>query len=268
MKYHPTSTGVSKHWHIVQFGGGAASFAVAAHVVEKYGEENTILLFCDTLIEDEDLYRFTFETVKILGCYFYYCKDGRDPWQVFEDVRYMGNTRTAHCSQILKKELARIIIDQDFGPENCTLYFGFDWKESHRHDKAVNNWLPYNVVSPLCAPPFLSRQQVFNVLDDYGIEPPELYGLGFTHNNCGGFCVRAGQAHFANLLKTKPKLYAYHEGKQEALFKLIPTTKPFLRMTINKVLTYLSLKQFRKHIQCGSSFDKLDFGGCGCFSDD
>jgi len=34
-----------------------------------------------------------------------------------------------------------------------------------------------------------------------GIALPRLYGLGFSHNNCGGFCIKAGQANFKLLLE-------------------------------------------------------------------
>ncbi len=50
-----------------------------------------------------------------------------------------------------------------------------------------------------------------------GIAPPRLYAMGFPHNNCGGFCVKAGQAHFALLLRTMPERYAYHEAKENEL---------------------------------------------------
>jgi hypothetical protein len=53
--------------HIIQFSGGICSFFAAKRVVKKYGKENVILLFCDTLIEDEDLYRFIEDTKNIWG---------------------------------------------------------------------------------------------------------------------------------------------------------------------------------------------------------
>jgi hypothetical protein len=44
------------------------SFAEAKSCVDKYGKENVLLLFSDTLMEDEDLYRFLMETVAFLDC--------------------------------------------------------------------------------------------------------------------------------------------------------------------------------------------------------
>ena len=44
--------------HLVMFSGGAGSWAAAKRVAERHGTENLYLIFADTLIEDEDLYRF------------------------------------------------------------------------------------------------------------------------------------------------------------------------------------------------------------------
>ena len=35
--------------HVIQFSGGICSFFAAKRVVEKYGKENVILLFCDKI---------------------------------------------------------------------------------------------------------------------------------------------------------------------------------------------------------------------------
>lgn len=42
--------------HVVNFSFGESSWATGKLVVERYGAENTVLLFADTLIEDEDTY--------------------------------------------------------------------------------------------------------------------------------------------------------------------------------------------------------------------
>ena len=52
--------------HIVSFSGGMGSFAEAKSCVDKYGKENVTLLFADTLMEDEDLYRFKDDCVAFL----------------------------------------------------------------------------------------------------------------------------------------------------------------------------------------------------------
>ena len=48
--------------HIIFFSGGLGSWATAKRVIDRYGSENVLCLFTDTLIEDADLYRFLLET--------------------------------------------------------------------------------------------------------------------------------------------------------------------------------------------------------------
>ena len=69
--------------HIVMFSGGLGSFAAAKRVVDKRGPDAVLLLFADTLMEDEDLYRFMQEGAEYLGARLLILKEGRDPWRVF-----------------------------------------------------------------------------------------------------------------------------------------------------------------------------------------
>ena len=47
-----------------------------------------------------------------------------------------------------------------------------------------------------------------------GLQLPRLYSMGFAHNNCGGFRIKAGRASFANLLRRMPERYARHEQQE------------------------------------------------------
>ena len=51
--------------------------------------------------------------------------------------------------------------------------------------------------------------------------------------------------------------------------KIGPTAKPFLRQVVDSETKYLTLADFRKHIQAGSlELPMFDEPGCGCFTDD
>ena len=130
----------------------------------------------------------------------------------------------------------------------------------------VQNWAPYKVEAPMLSAPYLSKKDMINMLIAEGIQPPRLYGMGFAHNNCGGFCIKSGQAQFAQLLKTFPERYAYHEQKEreirEKLNKNISVLKH--RSGPNKGKPW-TLEDFRKNLECKGSFDKAEWGGCGCF---
>lgn len=292
--------------HIVFYSGGIGSWATAKRVIEKHGKENTILLFTDTLIEDHDLYRFIDETVKEMGVQYVRLEDGRTPWEVFKDVKYLGNSRLAQCSHILKQKTAEMWVEEHFKPdtpkfikekdtkkkkiifwedhekiaelqkewedderETCTLYLGIDWTEEHRTASPRFNWFPYDVDFPMCEEPFLVKDELLTELERLGIERPRLYKMGFSHNNCGGFCVRAGQGHFANLYKQMPDLYKFHEQKEQEMREFLGKDVSILRRMKNRVRYNLTLKQLREEIESDNTeqIDMFDIGGCGCFVD-
>jgi hypothetical protein len=101
----------------------------------------------------------------------------------------------------------------------------------------------------------------------YGIAPPRLYSFGLGHNNCGGFCPKAGAGHYAKLLAGDRDQYLEHENKEQAVYDAVPNAKPFLREVVNGQLTYKTLREFRLSIEDGKQLtldELLDFGGCGC----
>ena len=256
--------------HIVFYSGGIGSWATAKRVVEKHGKENTILLFTDTKMEDADLYRFIKETVEEIGAEYVQLEDGRTPWEVFNDVRFLGNSRIAPCSHYLKQKPANDWVKSNFKPDECVLYLGIDWTEEHRTKAPIKNYAPYEIRFPMCEEPFLTKDDMLAELNKLGIETPNLYKRGYSHNNCSGFCVRAGQGHFAHLLKDNPDLYKHHEAKEQEIREYLGKDVSILRRTKKGVRYNLTLKELREEIE-GNQTDSIDFndiGGCGCFVTD
>ena len=103
------------------------------------------------------------------------------------------------------------------------------------------------------------------MLVDEGIKPPRLYELGFPHNNCGGGCIKAGQAHFRHLLTVLPEVYAKWEAEEEKMRQFLGRDVTILTYREGGEKKRLSLKQLRerKEEQC----DLFDWGGCGCFAE-
>lgn len=236
--------------YLVQFSGGVGSFAAAYICVEKYGLENVGLLFCDTKTEDEDLYRFVNDCLDYFnGIDFVSIEDGRNVWQVFSDVRFIGNSRRDPCSKLLKRDLARKYIES-----NCqgqTLVFGIDWMESHRVSSIQNNWYPFRCLFPLCEDKNYDKNKFMTFMEsELGIKRPRLYSMGFSHNNCGGFCVKAGKASFLNLLDKMPDRYMYHENKEIEVQKEIG--KPYTILRERKIFNDITEAKnyFDSHDNC------------------
>lgn len=86
--------------YVVNFSAGLCSWLAARRVAEQFGVENVVLVFADTDYEDLDAYRFLVQAAADVGAPLYPIRDGRNPWQVFHDVRFLGNTRIDPCSKL------------------------------------------------------------------------------------------------------------------------------------------------------------------------
>ena len=250
--------------HVVMFSGGAASYCAAKRVLASQERDQVTLLFTDTMMEDPDLYRFLDDAERRLNHTITRISDGRTPWELFHEQGMIGNTRADLCSRILKRELA-----DRWVKENCTdpvLYFGFDFTEPNRLE-GVRRAKPWaRCEAPLMSAPLLWKDQMFAELEADGITVPRLYSMGFTHNNCGGFCIKAGHAHFARLLHQMPDTFAHHEGQEDLFRKNTGKDVSILRDRTGGNTSPLTMGRFREMIQSGWSFDTDDEGGCNCFA--
>ncbi|MEV5129220.1 hypothetical protein AB0K87_01655 [Streptomyces sp. NPDC053705] len=256
---------------VVMWSGGITSWATARHVVAEHGTASTTLLFADTLIEDEDLYAFNAQAAAQLGLPITRVADGRDPWQVFEDKRWLGNTRIAQCSHALKQEPCRDWLTENTDPASTTLYVGIDWTETHRLPAIVKGWAPWTVKAPLTEPPYQDKAQLLAEARAAGLPTPRLYRLGFAHNNCGGACVKGGQAQWARLLNVFPERYARAEAAEVKMRDLLGKDVSILRDRTGGDTKPLTLATLRQRIEQQPDqlglFDQYDEGGCGCFTE-
>ena len=203
--------------HVVQFSGGIGSWAAAQRVAAEHGTDNLVLLFADTRVEDDDLYRFLDDAAAQLGVPVKRVADGRTPFQVFTDQRFLGNSRLAPCSHFLKVRPCRRWLTEHTDPDDTVLYVGLDASEPLRAPAITRGWAPWRVRYPMTEPPYLSKDDMLAWCARLGVTPPRLYELGFTHNNCGGVCVRAGQRHWIHLLHVFPDRFAAAEAQEQQL---------------------------------------------------
>jgi len=287
------------------FSGGIGSWAAAQRAGQRHPGQTVLALFADTLIEDEDLYRFVVEaTASVAGVQagdladvalrlpglrqmdarkaalaslatqameripgLVWISDGRTPWDVFRETRFVGNSRVDKCSQFLKRELLDAWRDANLDPADTTVYVGIDWTEAHRFERLrLRFGASWHVEAPMCEPPYVTKPDMLRDLSARGIRPPRLYALGFSHNNCGGFCIKAGHAHFANLLRTMPDRYAYHEEQEESMRVELGDVAILNDRSGGGPRRPVSLRAFRERVESGGSYDLFAFGGCGCFT--
>jgi hypothetical protein len=258
--------------HIVQWSGGITSWAAARIIAHRFGTENLVLLFADTMSEHPDLHRFNREAAAELGVPITRVCDGRTPIEANRDAKYLGNSQLAPCSKLLKQIPCRDWLTANSDPDTDILYVGIDAYEIDRVDGIRAGWAPWQVEFPLIEPPYYDKDHWIKEARTLGIEEPEMYKRGYPHNNCSGGCVRGGVAYWAHTLKTFPQVYAEHE-QAEARFRTDGGDRAtYLTEIRGGVKRPLPLLQLRRRVETAAVdapglFDPYDWGGCGCLTD-
>mgnify|MGYP001600107421 FL=1 len=248
----------------------------AKRVAARYGTQDMTLLFCDTLIEDADLYRFLHEAAANVGAPLVIIAEGRTPFEVYRDTRFLGNSRVAKCSGELKQKVADNWVRENFpDPTSLCRYIGIDWSESHRfegqHGKGFKNRmaaLGWKCEAPLCDAPYLTKADILSAMKAEGLRPPLMYEQGFSHNNCGGRCCKAGQGHWAQMLKMRPEDFAQSEREENQLREMLGDVSMLSDRAGDGVKKVLTLTMLRERIKAGEQPDTYEIGGCGCFTEE
>ena len=290
---------------ITLYSGGKGSFLTACLLKAKGFEQE--LYFNDTCYEHNSLYVFLDQTLAFFHekppCDVYKNIPSLSKWQerreflinagvqmtnyyehfVYESAgmslhetilkrKFMPNSRVDICSQILKREMSSKYVS-GFNPNNVMVAIGIGIWEEHRVERAKPHWLPYKIVSPFCDSGEFESEYKDAIFKLVNIPEPYLYTIGMAHNNCAGFCVKAGLKHYRQLLQSDRELYIIHENNEEELYRLSPNMRPFLKKTIKGVKYYITLKQFRENIELGKplvyvgeELNELDedYGACAC----
>ncbi|HEU5155363.1 MAG TPA: hypothetical protein VFU43_00045 [Streptosporangiaceae bacterium] len=204
---------------VVQWSGGIGSWAAAQRVAAAHGTRRMVLLFANVLVEHPDLYRFSRQAADQLGVPVTRVCDGRTPWQLFGEVRFLGNSRIAPCSHLLKQVPCRTWLEHVTAPDAAILYVGIGVFEEHRTTSIERGWAPWRVEFPMCHEPYLSHDDMLDWARDLGMRPPLLYEPPYSlqHNNCGGFCVRTGIRQWSRMLELDPAGYSQAELHEQRL---------------------------------------------------
>lgn len=253
--------------HIVFFSSGIGSWAAAKRVAAAHGTENLILLFADTGIEDADNYRFLHEAAANVGGQLVVVKSDRDAdvFANWRSRRAIPNNRMPFCSFDMKHKPCRQWLKENASPADI-FYVGIGWDEIHRLPKIEEGWKPNRVAAPLTEPPYLDKAQMISQAIAEGLQPPRLYSLGFPHANCGGGCVRAGQAHWRHLLKVLPEVFARWEAEELAMQQELGRSDiAILKRIVDGKAQPYPLRDLR--LEASAQLDLFDWGGCGCFSE-
>ncbi len=235
--------------HVISFSGGLSSALTVQRVLDKYGHKNTHIVFMDTLVEDEDNYRFMSECANKWGKQIIHLCEGRTPRQVAEDEKIIPNQKIAPCTFKLKiNPFRRWLKNKAF--EEVTIHIGYDVFEGHRCKPTRHNYESegWQVDFPLLWKPIEYRNYSQVVRDDWGIEPPRTYSMGFGHANCMvDGCFKMGIGDAIRLLINFPDRYEKWE-KWETMMRDHPTREKYaiFRDQTNGEVKPLTLKELRE----------------------
>lgn len=251
---------------LVSVSGGLTSIEAWRRCIEKHGKENTVPVFADvgTMIEngkvvsgeDEDLFRFLGEAEEFLGqkCHRIQHPKYKCIWDAFFGERFVTNGLIDTCSKFLKREILDKFAAQYPGAVRVV---GFSWLEMSR----MNDFRAYipNCWFPLAEPPLVTSEEIGQWWQERGIEPPRMYAQGFSHNNCGGLCFKAGLGQAYDVWKWTPWRYEYNERMQERFFAEVSPEGTFLRRKKKPI----SLKQLRLEFEGGYVPRTSQYQTCG-----
>lgn len=191
---------------------------------------------------------------------------GKHPWEIFEEERFIGNARVDPCSKILKRKLMDTWRANRFTPETCVVCVGILWDEAHRIDQLQTRAAPWQFIAPLVCKPWISKNECLEWARAEGLSTSESYDEGFSHDNCGGWCCKAGHGHYANLLEKRPKIYLQHERREKKTMVKLGSRWGILRDRRGGAAKPLTMEQFRiRHEQNDiTPEERHDLGGCAC----
>lgn len=266
--------------YVVNVSSGLASAEALERTIAKAGKDHTVAIFADVkgantsehAGEDADNYRFLADLEQYFDLPFVRIVEGRDIWQVMFDARAItipvGATRVARCSIDLKREPLDRWIEAHYTPDNAVLVVGLDWSEPHRIADFQAIKAPWRCWFPLDERPYIDKRNLVEKWQARGIAPPRLYEAGFSHANCGGFCVKAGINHFVRLYRwNRPRFY-YHADKEKLFRETINDKATILRLRRGGETRPITLYELAQMIDVGETFGRVidSDDGCGCFA--
>lgn len=174
---------------IVWFSCGAAS-AVAAKLTLLEGP--AIIAYCYIKEEHPDNMRFLKDCEKWFGQEILILENEKYSGscvEVYLQDKFLVGPYGARCTKVLKKE-----VRHNFSRSNDVHVFGFGADESHRIDRLIATEPSLQLLNIL-EDKDITHADCLALLQRQGIELPEMYKLGYEHNNCIG-CVKGGMGYW------------------------------------------------------------------------
>lgn len=188
--------------------------------------DEIIIAYCKVQEEHDDNDRFFKECeewfghpITVLMNEFY----GGSIYSVFEK-NYMRTPAGSPCTRALKKQ-----VREKFQRHGDTHVFGYTVEEEERANRFIDSNNEIETWWPLIDKN-ITKENCLAMVKNAGIELPEMYKLGYEHNNCGGSCVKGGMGYWNHTRIVFPavfdKMAKFERRKGYTVLKEPKTGKP------------------------------------------
>lgn len=197
---------------------------------------------------------------------FVWLADGRTPWEAWRDARFIGNSRTAHCSAWLKARVGDAWVAQH--APHAALEYGMYFDEAHRILKLEA--VKAQDIGRALHDSGLLHSDIAQVAARHGLSLPQQYADNFTHANCSGLCCRAGKEHWAQKFAQNREEALFMADVEAGLLADLPAARPMLKDRRGGDNKGIPLQAFFAELEADPLYardlDQLD-SGCGCMFD-
>ena len=171
------------------FSAGAASLFATYLTLKKHPD--AVVAYCDTGGEHSSNKTFIEAAAEWMGVEVTVLRSDKyiDHFDVFERRRFIVGRRGIPCTVELKKK-PREAFQQ---PDDIHV-FGFTVDERKRADRLKANMPELNMMFPLIDQQ-IDKRDCLAFLTRVGLPMPEMYRLGYPHNNCIG-CPKGGRGYW------------------------------------------------------------------------
>ncbi len=194
------------------FSCGAASAVASKLAIKKYNDVDVVRIELASEHSDND--RFAKDISNWLNRLIKSIrhKEYKSSWDVFNAKKYIQNQYGAPCTLILKKQ-----VREEYERNNRVdlQIFGYTFEEKHRAERLQENFPEIKFEFPLIDNQ-LSKADCLAIIQDTGIELPEMYKLGFNNNNCIG-CPKGGMGYWNKIRKEFPEQFERMEKLERTL---------------------------------------------------
>jgi hypothetical protein len=183
--------------------GAASAVATKLAIIDNDGSIPLVVARCIVREEHEDNERFANECEEWFGVPITNLiaeKFDGSIYEVFRKRSYISGIAGAPCTLELKKEVRK-----KFELPNDCHVFGYCADEQGRWDRFIdaNN---ISAISPLIDRG-LEHSDCLAIVKDAGIKLPEMYNLGYKHNNCKGCCKSTGAGYWNKIREDFPDMF-------------------------------------------------------------